>query len=65
MLHIRDQETGRVVRECDIPHQRTTIERAEAQVLAFVEAVGIEVLKLDQEDTSLALQAYALYGLSG
>ena len=39
--------------------KRTTIERAEAQVLAFVETAAIEVLNID---TSLALQAYALYG---
>ena len=42
--------------------RRTTIDRAEAQVLAFVKAAAIEVLKIDQEDTSLALQAYGLYG---
>jgi ribonuclease VapC len=42
--------------------KRTTIERAEAQVLEFVEMAAIEVLKIDQEDTSLALQAYGLYG---
>ena len=42
--------------------KRTTIERAEAQVLAFVETAAIEVLNIEQEDTSLALQAYALYG---
>ena len=42
--------------------KRTTIDRAEAQVLAFVKAAAIEVLKIDQEDTSLALQAYGLYG---
>jgi ribonuclease VapC len=35
--------------------KRTTVERAEAQVLAFLEAAGIEVLAIDQEDTSLAL----------
>ncbi len=42
--------------------KRTTIERAEAQVLAFVETAAIEVLNINQEDTSLALQAYGLYG---
>jgi ribonuclease VapC len=42
--------------------KKTTIERAEAQVLAFVETAAIEVLNINQEDTSLALQAYGLYG---
>ena len=42
--------------------KRTTIERTEAQVLAFIEAAAIEVLNIEQEDTSLALQAYGLYG---
>jgi ribonuclease VapC len=42
--------------------KRTTIERAGTQVLAFVETAAIEVLKISQEDASLALQAYGLYG---
>jgi ribonuclease VapC len=42
--------------------KRTTIERAEAQVLAFVQLSSIEVVAIDQNDTSLALQAYGLYG---
>jgi ribonuclease VapC len=42
--------------------KRTTVERAEAQVLAFLETAAIEVVAIDQKDTSLALQAYGLYG---
>jgi len=42
--------------------KRTTIERAEAQVLAFLKLTGVEVTPLGQRDTSLALQACGLYG---
>ena len=42
--------------------KRTTIERAEAQVFAFLKEAGVDVVAVDQRDTALALQAYALYG---
>jgi ribonuclease VapC len=42
--------------------KKTTIERAEAQVLAFLKEAGVDVVAVDQKDTALALEAYALYG---